>query len=128
MTNRLTPAATASHGPAWRMGETVTMARVARHAQDHGSHWFDASTLAWFGSHAAAGPIIGADGRAWFVSSEQDRNDSGMRAWNGARRFTVRAYDPIRARVETVGEFGEHATRASAYRAMRDALRTLPAR
>lgn len=86
-------------------------------ARATGSHFFDPDTMRFFGSRINAALY----GGRFFVSSEQHRSMWGSPAWGGARRYTVRVarYVPgdDTLQIDTVGEFGEHATRAAAHRA-----------
>jgi len=54
-------------------------------------------------------------GGRFFVTSEQE----GGTAWGGARRYTVR--EATTAGIDTVGEFGQHTTRAQAIAAAKAA-------
>lgn len=74
-----------------------------------GFHFFDPDTLRFFGSRIG-GTLYG--GR-YFVTSERDPH--GV-AWNGERRYTVRAVESD-GRVHTVGAFGAYGSRATAVRA-----------
>jgi hypothetical protein len=82
-------------------GARIPMHEVRSHARRSGSHWFDADTMRSFGSRIPDHARIGADGRAYFVSSERDtRYDGSAGAWNGERRYTLRAYDPAAGSVD----------------------------
>ena len=81
----------------YQPGDRIPMSEVRSHARRSGSHWFDPDTLRSFGSKVPDAARIGPDGRAYFISSEQDRRYGGDRrhaAWNGERRYTLRAYNP----------------------------------
>ena len=80
-----------------------------------GNHWFDQSTLGFFGSKVY--PKI-YDGR-FFITSEQDEQGFGSlgSAWGGERRFSIReAHED--GSISTVSEFGEYATRHDAVAAV----------
>ena len=84
-------------------GSRIPMHEVKSHARASGSHWFDPDTLRSFGSKVPDAARIGPDGRAYFISSEQDRrygDDRRYAAWNGERRYTLRAYDPSTGQVD----------------------------
>jgi len=86
-----------------------TTADVERLAGDVGNHFFDAGSMRFFGSR------VGADvyGGRFFVTSECGGRD----IWGGARRYSVRCVtymDGVMV-IDTVGEFGEFATRAQAH-------------
>lgn len=89
-----------------------------RHAAaSAGSHWFDAESMRFFGTRLPDMPrIVVRNGRTMvaFISSERDRHPHG--AWNGKRRWTVRAFDG--EHVHSIGDFGAHRTLASARRAL----------
>lgn len=103
----------------------ISMAAVRAHyeAGDGERHWFDPGTRRWWRSRIAAyGYIAGfaARGRrVYFVSSERDTAARG--AWNGQRRYTVRVYDCVTRKLETVEPFGAYPTRGIADRAARRA-------
>lgn len=82
-------------------GNTIPMHEVTSHARRSGSHWFDPETMRGFRSKVPTVATIGPDGRAYFVSSEQDRRyDGSAGAWDGERRYTLRAYDPATGHVD----------------------------
>ena len=84
-------------------GSRIPMHEVQDHARRSGSHWFDPKTMRGFGSRVPNVATIGPDGRAYFVSSEQDaRYDRTTAAWGGERRYTLRAYNPASGSVEDV--------------------------
>lgn len=93
-----------------------------------GHHWYDPDTLEFFGTRFESGLIYGR----FFITSEQDGPpgvaakldpalgdalgmgpDDETRAWEGARRFTIRQAYPGGG-ILTVGDFGEFDTRAAA--------------
>ena len=109
----------------YRPGDILPMHEVATHARQSGSHWFDPDAKRFFGSRVANFATLGADGRAYFVSSEQDRPVPGFGpgAWNGARRYTCRAYDPATGEVQHADRadrdaFGRYATHQGASAAL----------
>lgn len=93
-----------------------TVEEIRQEAARTGSHFFDADSVRWFASRIH-GDLYG--GRV-FVTSERDTSRF-FPAWDGLRRYTVRVarYAPgdSRLRIDTLGEFGEHATREEAHRA-----------
>lgn len=90
----------------------TNMAEVIRANSELGHHYFDKSTLNFFGSRIH-GTLYG--GR-FFVTSERDRVYTTEAAWSGERRFTVRMAQPDGS-IITVGDFGQYATRAAAHAA-----------
>ena len=111
-----------------RPGETVPMWVVARESLSGDRYWFTPDTLRAWSCRLPDRATIGRDGRAYFVSSEQDRaHFVNVAAWNGERRYTIRAFDPITARVHDAEPdgFTRYATRAEATRAMRAILAAL---
>jgi hypothetical protein len=91
------------------------MERLRRMARDAGSHWFDPDTLRFFKSRVGREAYLGADGRWYFLSSEQ-----GPRM---PRRYSVRAVDDGWAHVESFGGFQAYDTRAQALTGLRHALK-----
>jgi hypothetical protein len=86
-----------------------TMDQIKRAVAATGSHWFDADTLAWFGSRISSVVYPVPDG-ALFVTSEFTGFERASRA------YTVRlATDD--GSVSTVGEFLQYKTRDAAHRA-----------
>lgn len=83
-------------------------------AREVGSHFFDRDTMRFFSSRIGGEIFAGR----YFVTSERDATGA---AWGGARRYTVRAFTYADGRLdfETVGEFGEHATRGDALATVR---------
>jgi hypothetical protein len=88
--------------------------------RDAGFHFFDRETLRFFGSHVLPYTWARKDGTTFFVTSEQ-RPDS-----EDPRRFTVRVFNPRTGTVSTHGRFQQHATRAEAFIAARDASIEVP--
>ena len=88
--------------------------QLRQFARDVGSHFFDRDTMRFFGSRVGSEIFAGR----YFVTSERDAMGA---AWGGARRYTVRSftYADGRLDIETVGEFGKHATRSDALAAIR---------
>jgi hypothetical protein len=96
----------------FQMTETVyrTMADVRQANKDAGYHWFDSSTLGFFGS------VIGRTlyGGRYFISSEQGPN--------GIRAYTVREVEADGG-IETVGDFQQYETAAQARAAIKQLLK-----
>ena len=85
----------------------------------HRGHWFDDSTRRFFGCRIL--PTV--YGGRWFITSEKDNgvvlSDGKLHAaWNGERRYTIRLAKADGG-IETVGEFGQYATRNEAIKAVR---------
>lgn len=74
-----------------------------------GYYFFSHETMRSFGSRVSDDVIQ----ECLFITSERDRMGH---AWNGARRYTVRRFDPETGSIETVSEFGQFATLAAAKR------------
>ncbi len=91
------------------------MLHLKRMAAGVGSHWFDPDTLRFFKSRVSREAYQGADGRWYFVSSEQ--------APQASRLYSVRAVDDGWANIESYGGFQAFETRAQAYSALRHALK-----
>jgi hypothetical protein len=80
--------------------------------------WFSPGTMRWFGGRVSdygyrrtGGTVI------WFVSSERDTYGS---VWGGARRYTVRRWDPDNPTdIGRDGDMGQYATRNGAHGAAR---------
>ena len=96
-------------------------------AERAGSFFFSPDTMRFFSSRIMSDIFPTGLERGYFVTSERDTAGA---AWDGVRRYSVRRYNVTRradgaARfdVDTVGELGEHATRAAALRSARDAAR-----
>lgn len=114
-------------------GSRIPMHEVRSHARASGSHWFDPDTMRGFGSRIPDAARIGPDGRAYFISSEQDRRyDGSTGAWDGRRRYTLRAYNPATGIVDDAERlpgdrydpdaFGRYATLQTASAALRRLL------
>lgn len=98
--------------------DTATLARLNG---EMGGHWYEPDTMRFFSSHVSRLAYLDESGAfAFFVSSERFSDDV-------ARLYTVRVahltdgHGPrtTRGGVDTVGEFQQYATRASADRAAR---------
>ena len=87
-----------------------SMSDVRRANKDAGYHWFDSSTLGFFGSHVGRTLY----GGRYFISSEQPPY--------GPRRYTVREAEPDGG-IETVGGFQQYETRAQALAAIKQLLK-----
>ena len=86
----------------------------------HRGHFFDPATMRAFGSRILDGiyPAAGG-GRSYFVTSEQDRSGS---AWDGQRRYTVRAMTWLTGEIDEPGDdepFGAFHRSSTAHRAAR---------
>jgi len=93
----------------------MPMQDVKRRVAATGSHWFEPATMRFFDSRVARTAYVHADGRAFFVSSEQFR---GYTVPDGARRYSVRVVD-VDGDIGTVGKFQAFATRSAAVRVAR---------
>ena len=90
----------------------MNLEEFKRIMRDRGSHYFEASTMAFFGSKVHTDFI----GDGYFITSE----------WKGLntreRAFTLRQADFENFRVRTVGQFGEHPTFEHALAASRELI------
>ena len=77
----------------------------------HNGHWFDAGSKRFFSSRVATYAYRGAGG-VFFVSSEQDKYN------NGVRRYSVRQQKES-GDIRTVGDFQQYNSRDAAHRAAR---------
>lgn len=75
-----------------------------------GSHWFDPDTMRMFGTRVVGGVFDGKGG-VYFATSDKQ--------FDGSRAFSVRQFHPETAEIGTVGELGEHDSRAKAIAAAR---------
>ena len=74
----------------------------------YGKHFFDADTLRFFNSRISNEIVVAASNeRVLFVTSEK-------RDWNTPRLYTVRVMDWSNGSVDSVSEFQEYDTLASA--------------
>lgn len=71
--------------------------------KEAGFHWFDKSSVAYFGTIIESHPFE-IDGIWYFITSEQDPNGY---AWDGERRYTIR-YMTDNGNIRTWGEFGAY--------------------
>jgi hypothetical protein len=92
-----------SRPPAKRM--PTTMAELRALAKENGSHWFDASSMRFFGTRIESKVIRGR----YFVTSEQPPH--------GPRKFSLRSFDEVGA-IDTVGEFCAHNSKRQAIAAI----------
>jgi hypothetical protein len=89
---------------------TYTIEQIKLANRNANGHWFDPDTLRFFGSRVLAttyGPD--SNGLIYFVSSERTGFDQ-----DAPRAYSVRAFHPPTATIDTVGEFCGHATRSLA--------------
>jgi len=94
-----------------------TVDEIIEYSNDTGHKFFCRENMRAFHSLVADGVTV-YEGRAYFVTSEQDRYGyDDARAWGGRREYTVRALVPG-GDVRTIGEFGEYATLRNARRAI----------
>ena len=97
----------------WDTPIPQTIDELTKYANDHGSHFFDADTMRFFGSRILDGVTV-HNGRAYFVTSERDNYG------NQPRRYSAR-YMTAGAHFFEVGTFQEYATAAQARAAIREA-------
>ena len=83
-----------------------------------GGHWFDRDSIQMFGTIFESDPDLIGD-EYYFITSEQDCSGEPHRsAWEGQRRYTIRAEHE--GRIRTVGTFGLYDTLEQAQRALRN--------
>lgn len=96
---------------------TTFMAMAIRN-RARGGHWFEHDSMELFGTRFESDPDLIGD-EYYFITSEQDRSgDPSRSAWEGVRRYTIRA--EYKGRIRTVGEFGEFETLSEAQEALRN--------
>lgn len=93
----------------YHAGRKWTMAAIRHHDRSNGGHWFDPSTVRFFGTRIHGEPIHGPGG-VFFVTSERSGFDHAS-----PRRFTVRQFkynqeDPGSSDIGTADgeELGDH--------------------
>jgi hypothetical protein len=94
-----------------QIGDFQNIEEVKTQNKRKGQHFFDASTMRFFGSRVG----YRIYGGCYFVTSEQD-NYGGY-----ARRYTVRVAYAC-GDIDTVGDFQAYATRAQAVKAIKQLL------
>jgi hypothetical protein len=99
----------------WDTDLPHTVDQLAEYATDHGSHFFDTSTLRFFGSRILDGVTV-HDGRCYFVTSERDNYG------DQPRRYSAR-YMTAGAHFFEVGKFQEYTTATAARQAIKNATK-----
>lgn len=89
-----------------------TIQDIARASLAAGSHWFDKGSMKFFNCRLMPDIFHAADGRILFVTSEDNGYDG--------RKFSVRAFDPKNADIDTIGDFNSYETKASALKAAKE--------
>lgn len=98
----------------------VPMIHLRRMAAGAGSHWFDLDTLRFFRSRLPREAYQGADGRWYFISSEQFQS----RSYTAPRLYSVRVAGDNWSSIESYGPgFQGYATRSQALSGLRRALK-----
>lgn len=90
----------------------TTIAELKALNAKNGGCWFEPSTMRFFRTRIESGILHGR----YFITSEQREDDT-------PRNFTVRSFN-AEGRVDTVGEFHSHKSKASALEALREHLKT----
>lgn len=99
----------------------VPIDRLRRMAEDGGSHWFERGTMRFFRSRVSREAYLGADGRWYFVTSEQGPN--GIRAYSVRAATYEQTPEGPTFDVDSVAPgFQAYETRAQAYGGLRRAL------
>ena len=95
--------------------QTIPMATVkALYDRYVGGHWFDRSTMTFFGTKLPGYAYVAGDGH-YFITSE--RSPSGKTA------FTIRHQNKVDFKIETVGDFHAYDTVAQATETLVELLR-----
>lgn len=89
--------------------QRLTINAIQANMQSAGSHWWDASTLKFWGTKVVGSVFNGPTG-AYFVTSEFTGFD---RVYRG---FTVRKYDRAKNNIDTIGDVAQYDTRTEAAR------------
>ena len=85
-------------------------------------YWFTKGAFSYFATRISWDSLTKAGPDTYlFISSEQDVNNYGSAAWDGQRRYSVRTWNKA-AGVDTIGEFGQHATLSAAKAAIKQQL------
>ena len=90
---------------------TRTMTEIKKANDAIGNHWFEASTMRFFGSRVGSTTYPAPAGGEYFVSSEQ-------REWNTPRCYTIR-HAKVNGSIDTVGDFMAYQTRSQAVAAVK---------
>jgi hypothetical protein len=88
----------------------MTISEIRARMRARGSHWWDLSSMTFFGTGVESEVIEGSGG-IYFVTSEKPP------VGDAPRRYSVRRFDPERCAIDTVGDFCGHDTLSSAVRA-----------
>lgn len=96
-----------------------TVEELEKYATAHGSHFFDASTMRFFGSRILDGVTVD-NGRAYFVTSEKQPTDY-VAGYVYPRRYSAR-YMTAGCSIFEVGKFQEYDTARQARAAIRQAI------
>ncbi len=89
----------------------TTTAQIKQANAKAGGKWFSKNNMEYFNTII----VRQVFGGRYFITSERD--GWGM-AWDGRRRYSIRMVDED-AQIETVGEFGQYATKEAAIKAAR---------
>ena len=81
-------------------------------------YFFSRKAMRFFASRVAWASLTQTPTAWLFITSEQHQSPFGPLAWDGQRRYTLRAWDEINGLVE-VSDFGQYATIEEATRALR---------
>ena len=90
----------------------TTIREIKKANKDAGQHWFDDSTMEFFGTKLDK-EVFEGPGGTFFVTSEKPPH--------GDRRWSVRVFDPETGGVSTHGQFCGYASRGKARWAARRA-------
>lgn len=89
--------------------QRLTINAIQARMQSAGSHWWDHSSMKFFGTKVVGSVFNGPTG-AYFVTTDYtgfERTTKG---------FTVRKYDPAKNNIDTIGDMAQYDTRTEAAR------------
>ena len=81
-------------------------------------YFFSRKAMRFFASRVAWASLTQTPNAWLFITSEQHQSPFGPLAWDGQRRYSIKAWRDSFG-VQDVSEFGEYATLAEATRALR---------
>jgi hypothetical protein len=96
--------------------KTMTLEEIIEANQDAGLHFFDDETMQFFRSEVVSEPRHGNNDWHYFITEDATGFDHRNTA------FTIRAFNPDNARVNTIGEFLAYATLQDAQNALDEIL------
>ena len=88
---------------------SITLAEMKRRNVETGQYWFSKGAMAFFNTKIESEPTE----KGYFVTSEYPEELS-------QKRYTIRYFDPITDKVETIGDFRQYKTLSEALGALND--------